>query len=517
MEDQPVEAPSRAKGMYHLFLGNVTSTILLAITAIVVGRLIGPGGYGLYTLALVTPTYVMLAINLGVPYAAVRFPAKYQSEGSERKAVSFLYSMSVFQTLLAVAAFVLLVPFSGLIATRLLNRPDLAPIIPLACLVLVGLASYNTVTNGYQGLNRMDVSAFLQVLLAVAKLVLTLALIWLGFGFVGAVAGFTISYIISGLMGLALVMVMYKRLMPRDWLTDLKDALRYAYPLFIASIASGLVAPYLVTLLAIFVTNAQIGGYGAANNMSTLIALITYPIVTALFPLFSSLGNDERGLVEIYEKTVRYSTIFVVPVMALVMALAYPISSAIYGRAYEFVGGYLALMVVQYIFVGLGSQSQGALLNGIGETRKSLVASMASSLTVIVLSTVLIPFFGVYGAVVAIVIGAAAFVVVAWRIVGRRLGANVKLSRIWRIYLASGVAAALVYPLSFLPLHPLIITLLGGAVFLLLVIPLMALTGAVGRGDMEALDGYFRSMGAVSFLFRIVLRYYEVFNRNENR
>jgi O-antigen/teichoic acid export membrane protein len=85
----------------------------------------------------------------------VRFPAKYLSEGSEPKAVSFLYSMTAFQTLLAIAAFTLLVPFSGLIATRRLNRPDLAPIIPLASLVLVGLASYNVVTSGYEGLNRI--------------------------------------------------------------------------------------------------------------------------------------------------------------------------------------------------------------------------------------------------------------------------------------------------------------------------------------------------------------------------
>ena len=513
MEGQPPEGRSTARGMYHLFLGNVTSTVLLAITAIAVGRLIGPGGLGLYTLAFVTPGYLMLAINLGIPSAAVRFPAKYVSEGSERKAVSFLYTMTVFQTLLAVAAVVLVVPFSGLIATKLLNRPGLVDIIPLASLVLVGQASYSTVTAGYQGLNRMDRSAFLQVLLAVAKLVSTLALIWLGFGLAGAVAGYTLSYVISGFVGLALVIVMYKRIVPRGWLGDLKDALKYSFPLFIAGIASGLVGPYQVTLLAIFATDAQIGGYGAATNMSTLIVLFTYPIATALFPLFSGLGKDEGGLAEIYEKSVRYSTIFVVPVAALMMALAYPISSAVYGRAYGFAGGYLALMVAQYIFVGLGSQSQGALLNGIGETRKSLVASLANSVAVIVVSTALIPFLGVYGAIVATVIGAAAYVVVAWRIVGRRLGANVRLSGIWRIYLASGVAAALVYPLSFLPLHPLIVTLLGGVAFLLLVVPLMALTRAVERRDMEALDAYFRSVRPVSSLFGIVAKYYDIFQR----
>ncbi|MGA1975068.1 MAG: hypothetical protein ABSG92_05470 [Conexivisphaerales archaeon] len=48
-------------------------------------------------------------------------------------------------------------------------------------------------------------------------------------------------------------------------------------------------------------------------------------------------------------------------------------------------------------------------------------------------------------------------------------------------------------------------TLRGGVAFLLLGIPLMALSGAVRRQDMIALDGYLRSVGAVSPLFWIVL------------
>jgi hypothetical protein len=39
----------------------------------------------------------------------------------------------------------------------------------------------------------------------------------------------------------------------------------------------------------------------------------------------------------------------------------------------------------------------------------------------------------------------------------------------------------------------------------------MALTRAVGKEDLEALDGYFRSVKPVSFLFGIALRYYRFF------
>jgi len=56
--------------MYHLFLGNTTYTILLAVTAIVVGRIIGPDGYGLYTVALIVPSFLFTAIRLGLDSAA---------------------------------------------------------------------------------------------------------------------------------------------------------------------------------------------------------------------------------------------------------------------------------------------------------------------------------------------------------------------------------------------------------------------------------------------------------------
>jgi O-antigen/teichoic acid export membrane protein len=149
-----------------------------------------------------------------------------------------------------------------------------------------------------------------------------------------------------------------------------------------------------------------------------------------------------------------------------------------------------------------------------GETRKYLVASVVGSVIVLAGSTVLSPVLGVYGVILASVAGSAVSLVVAWGMIGRRLGSNVTLLKVWRVYLASGVAAVLVYPVSFLHLHPIIVTVIGGALFLVLVIPVMALIKAVSRQDMLALDSLFRGVRPVSRLFGLVSRYYEVFARN---
>jgi O-antigen/teichoic acid export membrane protein len=499
--------------MYHLFLGNVAASVLLAVAAIFIGRLLGPAGYGLYAIAVVTPSYMQTFIQLGIPTASTRFPAKYMSEGNEGRAVSFIYSMALAEALMALAAVAVVVPLSGFIASSILDRPQVASLVPLAAVAAVGQVLLTVTQSGLEGLNRMKGSAVLQVIQAAVKAVVTVALILAGFAIFGAVAGFTLSFLAAGLAGFAFIVRLRGSFLPSEWLGDLKEALRYSLPLYVAALAAGLVSPYLVTLMARYAGNAQIGGYGAAGNISTIIVLFTYPITTALFPLFSRLARDERGLAETYDSAVRYSTIFVVPVAAVMMALSVPITSAIYGRAYGFAGVYLALTATQYFFVGLGSLSQGALLSSVGETRKYLAASLAGSVTSLLAASALIPFLGVYGAIVAAFIGSATSVAVAWRMVSRRLGTNVRLSRIWRIYVVSGVVAALVYPVSLLPLHPIAVTLLGGVAFLLLVIPLMALTGAVKRQDMIALDGYSRGVGPVSYVFGIVVKYYDIFER----
>ncbi|HVP23758.1 MAG TPA: flippase [Conexivisphaerales archaeon] len=509
-------APSRStgKGMSYLFLGNVVSTVLTAAVAIYMGRLLGPAGYGLYAIALVTPTYLMTLIQLSIPAAATRYPAKYRSEGAEGEGVSFLYSMMLFQGGLSLVAMAVVLPMTGFIAGRLLNRPDVAAIIPIAVASVVGNALLDTGIAGFQGLNRMGWSARMQVLQAVVKAVAIVSLILLGFAVRGAVAGYAICFIVAGVACLWLAARLHGGLRPRDFGAHLKEALKYSLPLYAAGLLGGLVAPYELTLLANYAGDAAIGGYGVATNLAALVVLFSYPISTMIFPLLSGLAGDERALRETYDKAARYASIFVVPVTAVMISLASPIASAVYGRSYSFAGGYLIVLLVSYLFVGFGSLAQGALLSGMGETRKAMIVSAVGSVAAIVGSTALIPFFGVYGAAVATAIDSGVTVVTGWAMIRRRLGSNVTLSKIWRVYLASGAAAILVYPVSLLPLHPILIMLVGGLLFLALVVPFMALINAVSKEDLEALDALFSSVRPVSWLFGIVLGYYGIFSRD---
>ena len=54
---------------------------ITAIAAIFVARLLGPDGYGLYTLAFLIPGILSLFVGLGVNISVTRYVAYYVSSG----------------------------------------------------------------------------------------------------------------------------------------------------------------------------------------------------------------------------------------------------------------------------------------------------------------------------------------------------------------------------------------------------------------------------------------------------
>jgi len=503
------------KGMYHLFLGNTVAIVLTGISSIAVARLLGPEQYGLYGLALVAPGYLYSVVQLNIPAAAVRYSSKYKSEGSRETALSFAYSTVLFQLFLALAAFLVSVPLSGLIATDLLKRPELTIFIPVSAASVIGVAMLNVTGGGLQGLGEMSKSALVSVVGSFVRLAVSVGLILAGFSVLGAVIGYTAAYTASGVTGLVLILSAYKHLLPRNFLRTIRTSLTYSLPLYAGSTLGLFLSPFQNTLLANYVSNQTLGGYFAGSNLTTIIGFLGTPIATALFPLFSSFGENKEGLFDAYASSVKYGALFLVPATLLVIALSRPIAAAIYGESYAFAGSYFAVLAAPTLLVGLGSLSQGGLLNGMGETRKSLMIGVVGSLVATGTSVFLIPLLGVYGLVLASAIGTTAGLVVSTRVLAKLFARSILVTSVGRIYVAGAIAAPVVYPLAILG-APAIPTVLGATLlFTALYVPLLALTKALTPKELSTLEVYFMNVGPFSALLGLLLRYYRIFARGQ--
>jgi stage V sporulation protein B len=502
------------RGTYDLFLGNLISTLILALTSIIVGRLLAPSGFGLYTIALIVPSYVYLLLQFGVSSTITRYSAKYLSEGNEKKATSFSYTISLIHLAIGILVIGVLFPFTQIISTDLLHRPELSTglIIPIALLSVLGQLLFYNASGAFAGLHRFDKNAIFQIINASAKLVLSISLVLAGYEAFGAIVGFTFSYIIAGAIALFLFGFMNKSFFPADIRESVKTTLKYSPPIYISAILVSVISPIQTTILAYVVSNTQIGWYAAAVNIGTLISLFTYPVTTAAFPLFSrtTFGGTNQ-LSEIFKLSVKYAALFIVPVTCIVMVLAVPLATAIYGRAYQFAGNYFLPLATVNLLAGAGSLSDTQFLYGIGETRKALLATAIGAAVSIALSAVLAFYVGVFGIIIGTVLGQAVSLCFNLRYISNILKVNPRTWFFSRIYISSAISALIVYPLSLLNLNPYLTVVVGAAIFLLILIPVMSLTKALPKGDFRALQDQFNEVRPMKLLLEIIGRYRNIF------
>jgi len=125
-------AEKAARGGIFLVAGNASATVILAVGAIIVARLLGSSSYGLYALTLLIPSLLVSLADVGMTYAVVRFPVKLRSDGDYHSAnrtirLGFLLEFSV-----SPVAFLICYSGAETIATSVLNRAELTPFVRLA-------------------------------------------------------------------------------------------------------------------------------------------------------------------------------------------------------------------------------------------------------------------------------------------------------------------------------------------------------------------------------------------------
>ena len=508
----PYEERPAIRGIYHLLLGSTISFAITAISSIAVARLLGPASYGLYGLALVMPSYLS-AFDLNASASAVRFSAKFIGEGDRTKAVSFGYSMLIFQLIISLISFLISIPLSGVVAAYFLKRSILAEYFPIAAASILGVGLINVSSGALQGLGDMRKSAMSGIAQSLTRLFVSVGLILFGLSVLGAVIGYTAGYIAGGLAGFAFVIYSYRAILPKGFLRDVRVAISYSLPLYTGTMISVFVSPYASTLLANFVSNAQIGGYSAASNLVQAVAVTSSPISMALFPLFSRLDKKSDDIRNAYRNSVKYASLLMVPITFAIIALAEPIISVVYGERFDFAALYLIVLVAPNLFVGIGSLALGAFLNGIGEVRKSMYAGISSTITYIAATTILVPFFNVYGLAMSSALSTVAGIAVATKMMGPIFGKGILVSSVSRIYIASAATAGLVYLIFELKIPNVVMLVVGIFFFLAIYVPLLAIASALKQDEVSTLREYFSSSGLLSIPLTLLLRYYEFFYR----
>jgi O-antigen/teichoic acid export membrane protein len=501
------------KGSFHYMWGLIVSTVILSVGTIYLASLLSPDEMGLYTLALAAPTLISLFRDWGVNSALVKYTAQYNSDGQLVRARKILKVSLVFEVVVGLVLTVVSVLLSSVFAS-LYNAPSIAPLIQVASLTILVNALFTIAQSAFTGFERMELNNVTLIVQAVVKVVLISALVLLGYGLIGAMFGYVVSFLVAGVVGTLLLWSFCRgfkdspskcssvssKTFKRGGADELGVLLRYGLPLSIASIIASLQMQFGTIMMGVVSTKEIVGNYGIAATFVVLITFFSTPVSTMLFPAFSKLDfkRDYEALKSAFHFSVKYGSLLVVPVAFIVMSLSQPAISTLFGAKYAYAPFFLSLLSISYLWCAFGSLSFSNLISSQGDTRFNLYLTVLTAGVGFPLILVLGLMYGVAGVIVAVVTTGVPSLVVGLWWVKKRYRISAEFGPSVKILLVSALAGAAAFVLQRqLGLVSVLELVIGIAAFFAVFVPGIVVTGAINKYDIENLRAMTASLGPI--------------------
>jgi len=503
-----------ATGSFQLFIGKVLSTLILAAGSIIVGIFISETDYGLYAIALIPATTMLLFQDWGIGSALIKYCANLRAANKEGDLRKTIIAGLTFNVATGLALMVLSLFAASFIASTIFSKPDSAFLITVASISIMFTAIFNVSQSIFIGFERMQLSTITTICYATVHGLLSPLLVYLGYGALGAVVGSTVAYIVSGIIAVTLLyFTIFRKLKPDPInneyiLQALKPMLSYGIPLAISVILSGGLTQLYSFIMASFVDSALIGNYRIATNFAVLLTFFVAPISTVLFPAFSKLDprNEHQLLKTVFSSSVKYTALFLAPSTLAMIVLSHPLISTIYGGKWLSAPFFLALYVINNIFTILGTLSMVNLFYALGETRMLMKLNIITLCVGTPLAFLLIPTLEIVGLILCTILAGIPSMFIGLHWIWKRYGTKADFSSSAKIFLASAIAAITTYLFLTVFNAAAWLTLTGGVIIFLAIYLIAApLIGAINQTDIDNLRSMFAGLGVISKLLEVPL------------
>jgi len=504
-----VTRQSFIQGAMILLAAGVINRILGFIPRIVLPRVIGAEGVGLYQLGYPFMTVLVTIVTGGIPLAVAKWVAEARSLGDVRA------ERKIFRTAMALALglSVLLAVLAALAApwltTRVLTDRRVYATFMWMLPVLPITAASAVLRGWFQGRHNMMPTAVSTVAETVVRIafVLLLSAALLPYGLEWAASGAMMGVVAGEAFGLIVLLVQYarSRKTDRDRETAVSGApfpaLRRLLGLAVPVTGSRLVGSLSYLLESILTarslaaagiaTGVATAQYGALQGMIMPVALLptalTYSLAVSLVPSLSeaAAGRDRALIHKRLHQSTRIALVAGAPFAVAMYLFAEPICRLLYDHAE--IAPMLRMLAPAALFIYLQAPLQAALQSlgrpGVALTNTFIGAAVKLTLIVWLASR---PDLGIYGALIAIIVNIALVTALHGIGVARAIGFAMKLPDFVKVIAAMtvmGAASLFVMKRWLLPaewMNLLLALSVGTVVYLLL----MVLMRMIDRHDV---------------------------------
>jgi len=264
------------------FIGGVGTSIILA-------RLLGPEGKGIYRLAILLPTLVVTFTNFGIGPATI-----YHVGQNKHERKTILGNNNLLATVIALisilAGLLLIIGFRGELFE---DVPVRFLYIGLALIPLKLFSQYSRkLLLGLQEIKKYNLSMIIQRVTFLSLLGFVLG--GLKAGILGAIMAIIASFMVALSASLYWSFSAIGKTDHKINLPYIKDVTSYGIKAHLGNIIGFLNYRFDMFLVSAFLNPSSVGFYSIAVGMSEKLWLISKPAATVLFPQISSETDKQR-------------------------------------------------------------------------------------------------------------------------------------------------------------------------------------------------------------------------------
>lgn len=395
------DASKAAKGAGIFLLGNLVGAPLTLLTQIIIARLLGVEGFGLYELGLGIIRLLEIIGRLGLNVAGIRFVSVARIESSALLKGVILASIGLSTAASALLALVLMGTAPMVAETLFRNSALTAPLrwfsLGLVLITLVDVSS--SLLLGFQKTQyKVWVTQLAQ---PSSQLLLVVLFCSFGLGLSGMIWALIASHLIALVMAALFLLKLSPELADNRvspvWNT--KEILSVALPLVFVAILNYLTAWADTLLLGMLSTAAAVGVYRAAWRVSSAMNLLlgaTNSIYGPMVAELHSLSEKDR-IAHLYKTTTRWVSYASVPLFLLLTMVPGEIMG-LFGKGFEESGVWLLRVLALGSLINCLTGGSGITLIMLGKQDALAKISTIGGLLNVGANLLLIPLWGAMGA-----------------------------------------------------------------------------------------------------------------------
>lgn len=391
------------KNMSWLAISQVIASICGFIWTVLMARYLGVSEYGIFGFATSLTGMLAITADLGISTHIVRHIATdYDSTPK------YLGNAIPLKSIFAIGTFIL-----TLIILILMKSPELTITVTLLFTIEIIIKSYINLLNGsFQAFEEGKYQGIGNSILNILLLIFILISIFTDLG----IYGISISYIIANIIALIYVYYSFNKNITSPKFEFDKEFCKkitlHSLPFAINGVLYSLYTLIDTIMLTNLVGDYATGIYNATGKL-ILVLTIFYSVYTAvIFPVMSKFfKNDEKLLLIIYEKSVKYLMIVMIPLATAIVLYSTEIIHLIYGNEYDAASSVLCILIwtVCLLFIsGAGNNLLNASHKELTVTKIYLFIAIFN----MVLNFIMIPYLSYKGAAITTVLSDIIIVII---------------------------------------------------------------------------------------------------------